>query len=125
MIIRIGNVKIFLYYNKFFANRVLIESDDGTLKVTVGMMKSFLEYILSLESIRNPQLDKYKKSKKFFETCILILNNNQPKKLPKEYFKAAVDVVEEIENMKAKTEEQKMFNAHMCFIVKLIIGYIG
>lgn len=125
MIVRIGNVKIFLCYNKFFSNRVLIESDDGTLKVTVGMMKSFLEYMLSLESIRNPQLDKYKKAKKFFESCTLMLNNNQPKKLSKEYFKAAADVIEEIENMKAETEEKKIFNARMCLAVKLLIECIG
>jgi hypothetical protein len=124
MIVRVGEFKIYLCFNKFLPNRILVESDDGRLQVTVGMLKSFLEYMLSLESIKNPKLEKYKKAKKLFEACTLILRNNQPKKLSKDYFKAAADVLEEVENMKAKTDEEKVCNAQRCLAVKLLIDSI-
>lgn len=125
MIVRVDGFKIYLCFNKFLSNRILVESNDGTLKITVGMMKNFLEYMLSLESIRNPKLDKYKKAKKLFEAFSLLFNNNQSPKLTKDYFKAAVDVIEEIENIKATTDEQKVHNAQMCLAVKVLIEGIG
>lgn len=39
----------------------------------------------------------------------------------KNYFKAVADVIEDIENMKATTEEKKEYNARMCFAVKMLI----
>lgn len=125
MVIKVGSFKIFLYRNHFLPNSILVEKNDGTLKVTVGMIKSFLDYMLSLESIKNPQLDKYKKAKKLYEAFALLFNNKQPQNLTKDYFKAAADVVEEIENMKAKTDEQKLYNARMCLAVKVLIDGIG
>lgn len=125
MIVRVDEFKIYLCFNKFLPNRILVESNDGTLKITVGMMKNFLEYMLSLESIRNPKLDKYKKAKKLFEAFSLLFNNNQSPKLTKDYFKAAADVIEEIENIKATTDEQKVHNAQMCLAVKVLIEGIG
>lgn len=121
MVVKVGNFKIFLNYKKFLSNGVLVESDDGMVKITVGMVKNFLDYALSLEAIKNPQLEKYKKAKKFFEVYLLLLNNKQPPNLSKDYFKAAADVIEEIENMKAVTDEQKAHNARMCLAVKVLI----
>ena len=125
MVVKVGKYKIFLNYKKFLSNRVLIESDDGMVKITVGMVKNFLDYALSLEAIKNPQLDKYKKAKKFFEVYLLLLNNNQSPKLTKDYFKAAADVIEEIENLNAVIDEQKAYNARMCLAVKILIDGMG
>lgn len=52
-----------------------------------------------------------------------MLNNKTPQRLEKEYYKFAVDVVEEIRNMQAQSEQEKILNAQYSLFLKLIIDY--
>lgn len=124
MVVEIGGMKFYLNHKKFFSHTVIASSNDGSIKITVGLVKDFLDYVLSIKAIKNPVLDRYKKAKKVFDTFVSLLDNKQFSKPSKDCFKAAADVIEEIENMKAITDEQKEFNARMCLVVKLLIeGY--
>ena len=50
-----------------------------------------------------------------------ILNNNTPSHNSKDDLKITIDVIEEVKNSYAKSEEEKRYNAEMAFKCKLII----
>lgn len=115
-----------IHYNTGFylPNTVLFSKED--VKITVSIAKDALDYILSILALKNPVIEKYKKAKSVFFGMKMILENKQPSKFTKEDTKTAIDVLEEIMNMTARTDTEKEQNARYAFICKLMIdGFDG
>lgn len=113
----INNIKHYL------PNTVLFTRDNE--KITVSMAKNSIDYILGVLAHKNPLIDSYKKAKTVFSAIKMILENKQPSKLTKDDKKAAVDVLEEIINMYAKSEAEKDYNVRCAFMCKLMIDGFG
>ena len=89
--------------------------------ITVEMAKNALDHIVGQIARRNPILETYKKAKTVFEALKMILENKTPKHFSKEDAKIAVDVLEEIKNENARSENEKLYNSRMAFLCKLVI----
>lgn len=106
---------------KFTPNTVLYS--DNNVKLTVSVALNMVDYILSVLATKNEQIEKYKRAKMFFTAVKLMLNNKAPQRPGKEDYKFAVDVVEEIRNMQAQTEQEKILNANFSLFMKFIIDF--
>ncbi len=111
------NVKHFLPSTVLFSNE--------TERITVGMIKNALDYILSIIATRSPLVESYKTAKTVFGAMKMILENKKPSKPSKADMKTTVDVLEEITNVSAKSEWEKEQNARYAFICKLMIDGFG
>ena len=107
----------------FLPNTVLFTKDDE--KITVAMAQDAVDYILEVLAHKNPLIDRYKKAKAVFSAIKLILENKQPARVTKEDAKVAVDVLEEILNMAAKSEAEKEHNARCALLCKLLVDGFG
>lgn len=108
---------------KFMPQAVLFTKNDE--KITVEMVQSATDYILGILAIQNPLVAKYKKAKIFFSAINLILENKQPPKISKDDVKIVIDVLEEIHNMYAKSDAEKIFNARCALQCKLMVISLG
>lgn len=106
---------------KYTPNTILYS--DNNINFTVSMALDMVDCAISFLATKNEQIEKYKKAKLFFSAVKLMLNNKTPQKLGKEYYKFAVDVVEEIKNMQAQSEQEKILNAQYSLFLKLIIDF--
>lgn len=100
----------------FLPNTVLF-----TKKITVAMAQDAVDYILGVLARKNPLIDTYKKAKTVFSAIKLILENKQPSRVTKEDVKAAIDVLEEIQNLYAKSEAEKEYDARCALLCKLLV----
>ena len=107
----------------FLPNTVLFTKNDE--KITVAMAQDAIDYILGVLAHKNPLIDRYKKAKAVFSAIKLILENKQPAKVTKEDAKIAIDVLEEILNMTAKSEAEKEHNARCASLCKLLVNGFG
>lgn len=108
----------------FLPNTVLFTKNDEN--ITVAMAQDAVNYILGVLAYKNPLIDRYRKAKAVFSAIKLILENKQPAKVTKEDAKVAIDVLEEILNMTAKSEAEKEYNARCALLCKsLIDGFDG
>ncbi len=103
----------------FLPNTVLFTKNDE--KITVAMAQDAVDYILGVLARKNPLIDTYKKAKTVFSAIKLMLENKQPSKVTKEDVKAAIDVLEEIQNLCAKSEAEKEYNARCALLCKLLV----
>lgn len=103
----------------FLPNTVLFTKNDE--KITVAMAQDSVDYILGVLARKNPLIDTYKRAKTVFSAIKLILENKQPSKVTKEDVKAAIDVLEEIQNLYAKSEAEKEYNARCALLCKLLV----
>lgn len=103
----------------FLPNTVLFTKNDE--KITVAMAQDAVDYILGVLARKNPLIDTYKKAKTVFSAIKLILENKQPSRVTKEDVKAAIDVLEEIQNLYAKSEAEKEYNARCALLCKLLV----
>ena len=103
----------------FRPNRILFENEHS--KISVSMINDALDYILSIISIHFPPADSYKKARKVFNAVKMILANKQIVPLKKEELKLAVDVLEEVVNLSAKSNEEKQNNAKCAGLCKMMI----
>ncbi len=106
---------------KFSPNTILYR--DNNVDFTVSMALDMVDYILSVLATKNEQIETYKRAKIFFTATKLMLNNKTPQRLCKEDYKFAVDVVEEIKNMHAHSEQEKIRNANYALLIKFIIDF--
>lgn len=90
-------------------------------KKTVAMAQDAVDYILGVLVRKNPLIDTYKKVKTVFSAIKLILENKQPSRVTKEDVKAAIDVLEEIQNLYAKSEVEKEYDARCALLCKLLV----
>ena len=103
----------------FLPSTILFSNERES--ITVEMAKTALDYIVGQIARRNPLLETYKKAKTVFETLKMILENKTPKHFSKEDAKIAIDVLEEIKNENARSENEKLYNSQMAFWCKLVI----
>lgn len=103
----------------FLPNTVLFTKNDE--KITVSMAQDAIDYILGVLARKNPLIDTYKKAKTVFSAIKLILENKQPPRVTKEDVKAAIDVLEEIQNLYAKSDAEREYNARCALLCKLLI----
>lgn len=103
----------------FLPNTVLFTKNDE--KITVAMAQDAVDYILGVLACKNPLIDTYKKAKTVFSAIKQMLENKQPSRVTKEDVKAAIDVLEEIQNLSAKSEAEKEYNARCALLCKLMV----
>lgn len=103
----------------FLPNTVLFTKNDE--KITVAMAQDAVDYILGVLARKNPLIDTYKKAKTVFSAIKLMLENKQPSRVTKEDVKVAIDVLEEIQNLYAKSEAEKEYNARCALLCKLLV----
>ena len=103
----------------FLPSTILFSNEQEN--ITVEMAKTALDYIVGQIARRSPILETYKKAKTVYEALKMILENKTPKHFSKEDAKIAVDVLEEIKNENARSENEKLYNSQMAFWCKLVI----
>ena len=103
----------------FLPNTVLFTKNDE--KITVAMAQDAVDYILGVLARKNPLIDTYKKAKTVFSAIKLMLENKQPSRVTKEDVKVTIDVLEEIQNLYAKSEAEKEYNARCALLCKLLV----
>lgn len=89
------------------------------------MAKDVLDYILSIIATRNPLVESYNTAKMVFDALKMMLENKRPSRPNNEDIKTAADVLKEIANLSAKSEEEKERNAKATLVCKLIDGFSG
>lgn len=107
----------------FLPNTVLFTKNNQ--KITVSMAQDAVDYILEVLARKNPLIDTYKKAKTVFSAIKLMLENKQPSRVTKEDAKAAIDVLEEIQNLYAKSEAEKEYNVRCALLCKLLVDGFG
>lgn len=108
----------------FLPNTILFIKGDE--KITVAMAQNAIDYILSVRALKDPVIDRYKKAKTVFSAMKLMLQNSRQRKVTKEDAKVAIDVLEEIQNLYAKSDDEKECNAKYALLCKLLIdGFDG
>ena len=103
----------------FLLNTVLFTKNDEN--ITVAMAQDAIDYILGVLARKNLLVDTYKKAKTVFYAIKLILENKQPSRVTKEDVKVTTDVLEEIQNLSAKSEGEKEYNAKCGLLCKLVV----
>ena len=103
----------------FLPSTVLFTKNDE--KITVTMAQNAVDYILGVLARKNPLIDTYKKAKTVFSAIKQILENKQPSRVTKEDAKAAIDVLEEIQNLYAKSDAEREYNARCALLCKLLV----
>ena len=103
----------------FLPNTVLFIKNDE--KITFSMAQDAVDYILGVLARKNPLIDTYKKAKTVFSAIKLMLENKQPSRVTKEDVKVAIDVLEEIQNLYAKSGAEKEYNARCALLCKLLV----
>ena len=94
--------------------------------ITVAMAKDALDCILSIIAARNPMVESYNTAKTVFNTLKMLLENKKTSRPSNADMKTAVDVLKEITNLSAKSEEEKERNAKVALVCKLVIdGFSG
>lgn len=98
---------------------------NATNSITVAMANDVLDYVLSIIARKNPLMDAYNKTRKVMVSLKKRLANQQPLRCTKKEWKTAIEVLEEVMNENAKTEEEKENNTRGALICKLLISGFG
>lgn len=104
-----------------FTPKTVLFSNE-TSSITVEMANDALDYALSIIARKNLIIDAYHKARKVLISIKKRLSNQQPLRCTKQDWKTAIDVLEEIMNENAKTEEEKANNERGALICKLLIS---
>ena len=104
----------------FLPNTVLFSNENES--ITVSMIKDALDYILDIIAIQSPVTESYKTARTVFGAMKMLLENRKPSKPSKTDMKTAIDVLEEITNLSAKSEQEKEQNARCACLCKMIIN---
>ena len=108
-----------------FTLKTVLFSNE-TDSITVEMAKDVLDYIIGIIATKNPIIEKYRKAKKVFSALKMWLDNKHPHRPNKGDMKAAIDVLEEIKNMSAKSDDEKAYNSKCALFCKVMIdGFTG
>ena len=89
------------------------------------MANDVLDYVLSILARKNPLIDVYNKARKVLFSLKKRLANQQPLRCTKNEWKIAIEVLEEVMNENAKSEEEKENNTKGALICKLLISGFG
>lgn len=111
-------------HTKFFPSTVLFSK--GKESVTVEKAINTVDYLLTFISANfDTSINKYRTALSTFKAIKLILNNQTPHKMTKEMAKLSIEVVEEIANFTAKSDDEKMKNAERTMIAKILLDGFG
>lgn len=106
----------------FTPNTVLFSR--GTESITVSMVNDALDYVLDVIAHKNPLVKSYKVAKTVLNALKLRLCNIQSRRPNKKDLITTIDVLKEISNSNAESEEQKEYNERQAFICKLLIEFL-
>ena len=116
--------KVYKDIQHFTPSTVLFSNETNS--ITVAMANDVLDYILSIIARKNPLIDAYNKARKVLVSLKKILANQQPMRCTRQELKTAIEVLEEVLNGNAKSEEEKENNTRRALICKLLIsGFVG
>ena len=115
--------KIHLNITRFTPDTVLFSR--GTDHITVSMANDVLDYLLGVIADKSPLSESYKKAKTVILVIKMRLCNKQFSRLSKRDLKTTVDVLKEIFNTNAESEQQKEYNERCALICKLLINSFG
>ena len=115
--------KIHLNITRFTPDTTLFSRETDC--ITVSMVNDVLDYLLGAIASKSPLSESYKTAKKVLSVIKLRLSNKQLSRPSKKDLKTTVDVLEEIFNTNAKSEQQKEYNARNALICKLLINSFG
>lgn len=115
--------KIHKDIKRFTPSTVLFS--NATNSITVAMANDALDYVLSVVARKNPLVDAYNKAKKVFVSVKKRLANQHPLRCTKHEWKIAIDILEEVMNENAKSDEEKENIARSALICKLLIDGFG
>lgn len=107
-------------YQYYLPQNVLLSNENE--KITVGMIKEALDYMLEKIAKKNPIIKKYNNAYKTLKSLKQKYSNQTPVKVSKEEIKDALDVITEIKNENLN-DEQKDYNDKICMYCKLLIDF--
>lgn len=107
----------------YLPNTVLFTKNN--VKITVAMAQDAVDYILGVLARKDSLIDAYKKAKTVFSAIKLILENKRPPRVIKEDVKSAIDVLEEILNLSAKSDAEKEYNTKCALLCKWLVDGFG
>lgn len=111
----------YAHMRHFTPNTVLYRDENKA--ITVSMALDILDYIFNFLATKNEQIEKYKKANLFFKAMYLCLTNKTPQQLSKDCKKFAVDVVKEISDTLAQSEQEKIYNNEIALFAKMLIEF--
>lgn len=115
--------KVHLNIARFTPDTVLFSR--GTDQITVSMVNNVLDYVLSVIALKSPLSESYKKTKTVLSVIKMRLCNKQFSRPSKKDLETTVDVLKEIFNTNAKSDQQKEHNERCALICKLLINSFG
>ena len=115
--------KVHLNIIHFTPNTVLFSR--GTDCITVSMVNDVLDYVLDVIALKSPLSESYNTAKKVLSVLKMRLGNKRLSRPSKKDFKTTVEVLTEIFNANAKSEQQKEYNERCALICKLLIDSFG
>lgn len=115
--------KIHLNITHFTPNTVLFSRE--TDYITVSMVNDVLDYVLNAIALKSPLSESYKKAKTVLFVIKMRLRNKKMSRPSIKDLKITVDVLKEIFNANANSEQQKEHNERCALICKLLIDSFG
>ena len=115
--------KIHLNTAYFTPDTILFSKETDC--ITVSMVNDVLDYVLGVIARKSPLSESYKKAKTVLAAIKMRLGNKQTSRPSQEDLKTTVDVLKEIFNTNAKSEQQKEHNERCALICKLLIDSFG
>lgn len=107
---------------KFESSTIVATCDNGN-RVTVAEMLDRIESAMSFIKVTfNINQRKYSETIKILQAAKMILNNNNnPYKIKKDALNLFIDVIHEIEDLKAFNDAQKQENEEIALTLKCIL----
>lgn len=115
--------KVYLNIARFTPDTVLFSR--GTDYITVSMVNNVLDYVLGAIALKSPLSESYKKAKTVLSVIKMRLCNKQFSRPSKKDLETTVDVLKEIFNTNAESDQQKEHNERCALICKLLINSFG
>ena len=97
----------------------------GSDYITVSMINGVLDYVIGFIALKSPLSESYKKAKTILSVIKMRLCNKQISRPSKRDLETTVDVLKEIFNTNANSEQQKEDNERCAMICKLLINSFG
>ena len=115
--------KVHLNITRFTPNTVLFSR--GTDCITVSMVNDVIDYVLGAIALKSPLSESYKTAKRVLSVLKMRLGNKRLSQPSKDDLKITVEVLKDIFNANAKSEQQKEHNERSALICKLLIDSLG
>lgn len=115
--------KVHLNITHFTPKTVLFSR--GNDRICVSMVNDMLDYCLDVIAQKSPLTVPYRTTKSVISAIKMILSNKHMPRLDREDLETTVDVLKEIFNSNAESEQQKEHNERSALICKLLIDSLS